>query len=165
MKKKIYLKVLAHILLLAVLYVLQEQIFSRFTFLGVHPVIIPVSAIGVAIFGGPDWGAGYGAAAGLLCDLAYRTLPAMAILFTAIGFFAGVLSETVMTRGFFSYLLCAAAMLVLTAVVQMFGLLLFEGAAAGPLLKTALCQTAYSALFIIPVYFPVQHISRKIRRT
>lgn len=162
--KATIIKLLTHTLFLFVLYVLQSMVFSSFRILGIAPLILPLAVVGVAIFGGPAWGGGFGVAAGLLCDISFSdTTILFTVLLTALGMGMGLLAEFVLARGFPSFSLCCVSVLLLIAFIQMFASLVFYHVDKLMLFRVALIQTLYSCLFLLPVYFISRRISRKPR--
>ncbi len=77
--------------------------------------------------------------------------------------FSGFFSECILARGFPSFFVLSLISLVLIAFLQMFKYLVFYRISFMVLSKVALFQILYSALFIIPVYYPVRRITRRIR--
>lgn len=162
-KKKIK-RILAHILFLFVLYILQTSVFTHLRLFGVFPLILPLAVVGIGLFEDGFSGGVWGIVAGLLCDM---SIADSSVLFTislaAIGFFTGFLSEFIMTRGFPTYFVLSVIVLALLAFLQMFRYLVFDDVGFKILSRVAVNQTLYSAIFIIPVYYPVKRVTRKFR--
>ena len=78
-----------------------------------------------------------------------------------MGIVVGLLSETVMARGFPTFFLCCFGALVLTSFVSMFSLLFFSGVDVRALFTIGLKQTLYSMIFIIPIYFAARSLGRR----
>lgn len=148
---------------LFLLYVLQAMVFSRLRLFGVAPLILPLAVIGVALFEGPNWGGGFGLAAGVLCDVALGTHVLFTILLTALGVGVGLLSEYLLSRGFPSYFLCSGAALVVIAFLQMLPLLVFWRQSPPALFEVAGIQTLYSMVFILPMYILARRLGRQAR--
>ena len=81
-----------------------------------------------------------------------------------MGFFSGFLGEFILARGFPSYLLLSVGVLLISAFLQMFRLLVFDRAPAWDLIRTGLLQSLASAIFILPLYFCVRRYLRSWRR-
>jgi uncharacterized membrane protein YeaQ/YmgE (transglycosylase-associated protein family) len=98
----------------------------------------------------------------MLCDISFNQ-PAMVmtVTLTAVGIVVGLLSETVMARGFPTYFLGCAGALILTSFVSFFGLLFFKNVEITALLETAAMQVLYSMIFTIPIYFIVRALGRR----
>ena len=162
--KEMLARIITHTLFLIMLYICQAMVFSELRILGCSPLIIPLGVVGVALFEGAAWGGGFGLAAGVLCDISFsETIFMFTILMTAIGMGVGLLSEFVLARGFPSYFLCCIAVLLAVAFFQMFPLFVFDKVNWRPISETALIQTLYSMIFIIPVYYFSHRVSRKLR--
>lgn len=160
--KAIIIKILKHALFLIILYILQSMVFPRLKIHGVCPVILPIAVVGVALFEGSAWGAGFGAAAGMFCDLSFYSSPVVFTIFLAFtGLMVGLMADHFLANGFPSYLLASIAALLLTAFLQMFQYLAFQRLPFANLAETALAQTLYSMLFILPLYFPAKKLRRR----
>ena len=157
------IRILSHGAVLLVLYVLQGMVFSRLRLFGVAPLILPLAVVGVALFEGPDWGGGFGIAAGVLCDIALGTTALFTILLAALGLGVGLLSTYLLSRGLPSYLLCGAVALLVIAAFQMFPLLVFLRQSPGALLRVAGLQSVYSMLFTLPLYYVGRSLGRQAR--
>ncbi len=162
-KIKIPFVLIAHILFFVVIYIFQSMVFTYIPIDGTIPVLLPIAVVGVAMFEGSSRGGGYGLLAGMLCDISFnKPVIVMTVMLTLIGIFVGILSETIMARGFPTFFLCCIGALILTSFVSMFSLLFFSGVEMAALLSIALKQTLYSMLFAFPIYFVVRSLGRKV---
>ena len=144
---------------------LQTMVFSRFRILGAAPFFLPALAVAIGLWEGGVWGAALGMAAGFYCDLCFTdTTVLFFVLFTVYGFTAGLLAEFLINRRFVSYLLLAAAALVITALVQALPLWIFRGAAPGPLFTVALLQALWSLPLAALLYPVIKAVAGKQRR-
>jgi len=147
-------------------YFLQSAFFSRLRIFGAAPLLLPTAVITAGVLGSPRWGGAFGLVGGILCDAAMGGGGVLfTVLLTVLGFFSGFLGEFVLARGFPTCLTLSLLGLVLCALVQMFRLLVFDGAALWPLVRMALRQTAASLLFLLPLYFCVRRALRSWRRS
>lgn len=155
------LKILLHLPLLLLAYILQDMIFTRLEVFGARPLVLPVAVAAVAMFEGSVRGGIFGLAAGILCDASLGQ-PAVlfTILLTVCGLTVGILGETVLARGFPSFLTCCTGTLVLCVFCQALPLLIYAGAPIRALAMTALAQLVYSILFALPVYRMARTLSR-----
>lgn len=161
-KIRIPFVLIAHIVFIVVIYILQAMVFTYFPVSGVVPVLLPIAVAGIATFEGSSSGGGYGLLAGMLCDISFNhPVIVMTVTLTLTGIVVGVLSETVMARGFPTFFLSSLAALILTAFVSFFSLLFFNGVDMTALLKTAAAQTIYSMIFSFPIYFFVRALGRR----
>jgi hypothetical protein len=158
---KIPIALIVHIVFIIGVYILQAMVFVHLPIRGCVPVLLPIAVVGLAIFEGPASGGGYGLLAGMLCDISFNQ-PAliMTVVLTVLGIVVGILSETILARGFPGYFICCVGGLVLTAFVSIFSLVFFAGVSGASLLGTAINQTVYSAVFTFPLYFIVRALGR-----
>ena len=156
--------VLLHAVFLIAVYILQAEVFSRVRLFGVAPALLPLAVIGVAMLEGNGRGSVFGLFAGILCDISYNQPAAvMTLTLTLVGWLAGRLGETVVRRGFLAYIALSFCMLLLVAFVQMFTQLFFEHAPAMALLLTALGQTLWTLVFILPMYPVIKSLAKRTR--
>ena len=143
---------------------LQTMIFSRLTLLGVKPMFIPALAVAIGMFEGGAWGGMLGLAAGIYCDICYSDSTVLfLVLFAALGFLSGLLTEFFINRRFVSYLILAALALLLSAFCQIAPLWIFKGLPLRPLAVTALLQSALSLPFAVLIYFIIKAIAGHTR--
>lgn len=162
-KIRIPVVLIAHIVFIVVIYIFQALIFTYIPIGGVVPILLPIAVVGVAMFEGSSRGGGYGLLAGMLCDISFnQPVIVMTVTLTVIGIVVGVLSETVMARGFPTFFLGCLGALILTSFVSFFALLFFNSVDIMVLLKTAAQQTVYSMIFTIPIYFIVRALGRRV---
>ncbi len=162
-KIKIPVALIAHIIFVIVVYILQSMVFTYITIDGVFPVLLPIAVVGIATFEGSFHGGGYGLLAGMLCDVSFnQPVAVMTVALTVVGIVVGILSETIMARGFPTYFLCCAGVLVLTALVSMSSLMFFANVEFSALLQTGVMQTLYSMIFTLPIYPIVRALGRKV---
>jgi len=144
--------------MLAVLLV-QNMIFSRITVLGVRAMFLPAAVAACGMFEGGTAGAVFGLFMGFFADMSF---PENTVLFTALfallGFFAGFAADFFLNRKFWPYMAASLVALLVTALFQMLGPVIFSGAAAGPLLKTAGLQVLWS----LPVSALIYPIARSM---
>lgn len=168
MKRRVLVvTILLHALLLIVVYVFQGMIFPHLRLYGYAPLLLPVAATGVAVYEGRYTGGIIGIFAGLLCDISMNEpVGLFTVLLTLTGLVAGALADTVLTRGFATYLTCCAGVLVLSALAQVFGLLLLNTSRLSlqPLISTAIRQTIYSLIYALPIWFPVRALGSRAQR-
>lgn len=157
-------KALLYLLCILAALWLQTMIFSRAFLFGVKPMYIPALAVAIGFFEGGVWGGMLGLAAGAYCDMCYSDSTVLfLVLFTALGFLSGLLTEFFINRSFVSYLILSALALLLTAFCQITPLWIFQGAALRPLAITALLQSALSLPFAVVIYFIVRAIAGRER--
>ncbi len=163
-KRKILISLLLHAPFLLVLYFLQTTLFSSPVLFGVKPLLLPLAVIGVSLFEGPQKGGIFGIFAGILCDLSFNQPPIQfTLLMPLIGISAGIVCDTILARGFPSYVVITAVSIGVISFFQMFELLFFGGASFGPLFATAIQQVFCSLIFTIPIYYVSRAIGRRLK--
>lgn len=165
MAKDTLKRIISHAIIVIVAYLLQAAFFSGLKVGGAAPLILPLVAVGIGLFDGGLWGGIWGVVCGLLCDVSLTDSGSLFTVYLAIaGFFTGFLSEFVLARGFPSFFTVSVVTLVIAALLQLAGPFFYHGAPLSVLWKPALIQIVYSALFILPVYYPVHRATRSTRR-
>jgi len=150
---------LLHALLLTTVYVFQGMIFPYLRLFGLAPLLLPIVCTGVAVCQGRVAGGVSGLFAGIFCDISLGNPTGLfTVVLTISGIAVGMLTDTVLTRKFGSFFLCSAAVLILSAFVQMFPLFFFQGVPIRLLLVTAAQQTVYSLVFTFPLWFFVRSL-------
>ena len=164
-RRTLIITILLHTILLLVVYVFQGMVFPNLRLLGFIPLLLPVASTGVAVYEGRYTGGIVGIFAGILCDASFNE-PAgvFTILLTMTGLFIGYLADTVITRGFATFLISCAFVLAVSAFAQLFHLLFFVRVPLQPLIATALRQTVYSLLFTAPIWFFVRALGKRAQR-
>ena len=154
-----------HAFLLLMVYVLQDTVFPYLKLFGLVPLLLPIAGTGVAVYQGRIAGGIAGIFAGILCDITFnQPVGLFTVLLTFSGILVGVLADTVIARGFATYLISCIAVLALSAFIQMFPLLFFERVTAMPLLIVAFRQTVYSLIYAIPIWFFVRALGKRAQR-
>jgi len=154
-----------HALLLMTVFVFQGMIFPYLRLAGLAPLLLPIASTGVAVYEGRVAGGIMGLFAGIFCDVSFNE-PAgvFTVLLTFAGLLIGTLADTVIARGFATYFLSCIAVLAISAFVQMFPIVFFEGVPPQQLMMTALWQTVYSLIYAIPIWFFVRALGMRAQR-
>jgi len=164
-KRNFAITVLFHALLLILVYVFQGMIFPYLRLYGFAPLLLPIVGTGVAVYEGRDAGGIVGIFTGILCDVSLNApVGLFTVLLTVTGLIVGNLADTVMTRGFATFIICCVVVLVISAFMQMFALLFFENVSPQALISTAVRQTIYSLLFAIPLWLAVRALGIRAQR-
>jgi len=162
-KKTLIISILLHTLLLTVVYVFQGVIFPFMRLGGLVPLILPVAATGIALYEGRYIGGITGLFAGVLCDISFnQPTGVFTVLLTLTGLIVGALADTVILRGFVTYYISCAAVLIVSAFVQMFPLIVFPtyDVSIYVLMPTAIQQTIYSLILAFPIWFFVRALGK-----
>lgn len=147
-------RVLYYVLYMFLALVCQNMIFPQFRIFGICPMALPAVAVAVGMFEGATWGSVFALAMGVFADMSFVENTTMfTVLFPAIAFASGFISQFFINRRFFAYMFTAFAALILTAVVQMVKLSLLDGWTADMLI-TVLLQAVISLPPAVLAYFP-----------
>ena len=157
-------KALLYLFCCLIALLLQTTVLSRGGPLGVKPFFLPALVVAIGMFEGGVWGAAFGIVIGIGCDISLsETTVLFLVLFAAIGFFSGLLTEFFINRRFVAWLMLSVLALLLTALCQIVPLWVFRGAAPGPLIVTGLLQSAWALPFAAAAYFAVKFIAGRER--
>ena len=138
----------------------QNDILSHFTILGVHALIAPIAVVAVGFFEGGVWGGIFGLVLGFFSDMSLNGAPVlMTVLFPLMGFAAGVLTTFFMNKRLSSFVFTAIGALVLTAMGQGFSAFVFSDTDKLSVLLVAGLQCVLSLPFIFVVFYPCRRIS------
>ena len=170
-RQALLVSILLHALLLVGVYVFQGIILPFMRIGGLVPLLLPVVATGVALYEGSYTGGVTGLFAGILCDISFNEpVGTYTVLLTLTGLCIGTLADTVILRGFVTYYLCCTVVLIVTAFVQLFPLLiplLMLQSAPIPVqafVSTAVQQTIYSLILALPIWFIVRALGKRAER-
>jgi len=148
-----------------IVYIFQSMVFPYLRLAGMAPLLLPLVSTGVAVYEGRYAGGIMGIFAGILCDVSFnQPTGVFTVLLTISGLLIGTLADKVITRGFVTYFLCCAAVLAVSALIQMFPLVFFEDVQPQLLWGTALWQTVYSLFLALPIWFPVRSLGKRVQR-
>lgn len=145
---------------LIVVLILQNSLFTQMRLLGVCPLVLPAVAVAMGMFEGATWGAVFSLVMGIFADMAFvENKIFFTLLFPALSFLAGFVSNYYINRRFFAYMGAAAGGLLLTAAAQ-----ILKTSASDTfstvMITTGLLQTLWSLPFAALVYYPPSRLSR-----
>lgn len=147
-------------LYIIIVLVFQNLVFSRVSLLGVRCMFVPAAAVAIGMFQGSAWGAVFGLVTGYLCDMSCSENAVMfTLLFSVFGFFSGALSQRLINKRFFAYLIVCIGAFVITAAVQSFRHLFILGSDVEDVLITAALQALWSIPFSVPLYYPCKRLA------
>ena len=97
----------------------------------------------------------------MLCDLSFnQPTIAFTLILTFLGICLGLAADTILVRGFPSYLLLSFCALLICSFAQIFPLMFLYGVPLVSLLNTVLGQIFYSLIFTIPMYYLTRFVGR-----
>ena len=134
--------------------VAQNMLFTQIRPFGVCPMVLPAVAVAVGMFEGATWGAVFSLIMGIFADMAFiENTVTFTILFPALSFAAGSVSQFYINRRFFAFMGVTLAALLVTGVVQMLKTAAMD-VWAGSMITTVLLQTLWSLPPAVLAYFP-----------
>ena len=153
-----------HALLLLTVYVFQGMIFPYMRIVGFIPLLLPIVCTGIAVNEGCHAGGISGLFAGILCDSSFNEpIGVFTVLLTFTGLFIGALVDTIVMRGFVTYIAACLAVLIISGIVQFFPYFMFEDIPYRALASVAFRQTVFSIFFAIPLWFFVRALGRQMQ--
>lgn len=134
--------------------VTQNMLFTQIRPFGVCPMVLPAVAVAVGMFEGATWGAVFSLIMGIFADMAFiENTVTFTILFPALSFAAGFVSQFYINRRFFAFMGVTLAALLVTGAVQMLKTAAMD-VWAGSMITTVLLQTLWSLPPAVLAYFP-----------
>jgi cell shape-determining protein MreD len=153
-------KVSRYALYLIVVLILQNIVFTQMRLLGVCPLVLPAVAVAMGMFEGATWGAVFSLVMGIFADMAFiENTIFFTLLFPALSFLAGFVSNYYINRRFFAYMGAAAGGLLITAAAQILKTSAMD-TFSPVMITTGLLQTLWSLPFAALVYYPPSRLSR-----
>ena len=153
-------KVSRYALYLIVVLILQNILFTQMRLLGVCPLVLPAVAVAMGMFEGATWGAVFSLVMGIFADMAFiENTIFFTLLFPALSFLAGFVSNYYINRRFFAYMGGAAGGLLITAAAQILKTSAMD-TFSPVMITTGLLQTLWSLPFAALVYYPPSRLSR-----
>ena len=147
-------------LYLIVVLILQNILFTQMRLLGVCPLVLPAVAVAMGMFEGATWGAVFSLVMGIFADMAFiENTIFFTLLFPALSFLAGFVSNYYINRRFFAYMGAAAGGLLITAAAQILKTSAMD-TFSPVMITTGLLQTLWSLPFAALVYYPPSRLSR-----
>lgn len=147
-------RVLSYALYMFLALVAQNMLFTQFRLFGTCPMVLPAVAVAVGMFQGATWGSIFALVMGIFADMAYvENTVTFTLIFPALAFAAGFISQFFINRRFFAFMGAALAGLFLTALVQMLKTLAADGFSMA-MVGTVLLQTLWSLPPAALAYFP-----------
>ena len=131
---------------------------------GLVPLLLPVATIGIALYEGRDIGGIFGLFAGILCDISFnQPVGVFTVLLTISGLVVGTLADIVILRGFVTFYISSTAILIVSAIVQLFPIMLIPESAPPftDLMAIVIQQTIYSLVFALPIWFFVRALGKR----
>jgi len=161
-KKDLIISIFLHGLLLITAYVFQGVVFPYMRINGLVPLLLPIASTGIALYEGQYTGGIAGLFAGILCDISFnQPIGIFTVFLTLSGLIIGALSDSVVLRGFVTYYISCAVILVAAVIVQILQLVILPAYSIPTylMIPIAIQQTIYSLILAFPIWFFVRAIS------
>ena len=134
--------------------VAQNMLFTQLRPFGVCPLVLPTVAVAVGMFEGATFGAVFSLIMGVFADMAFvENTITFTVLFPALSFAAGFVSQFFINRRFFAFMGVSLAALLITGTVQMLKTAAMDEW-SGAMIVTVLLQTLWSMPPAVLAYFP-----------
>lgn len=134
-------------------WLLEDLVFSRFSFFGTRPVLFPLVVVAVAVLEGSAGGAGFGLAVGLWWASALPGSGTAVILgSTLAGLLSGLTAQYRLRQSCAGCLFCSFLVLCVMSLTRTAHHFLAGKAGLGALLSIALPEILVSLVFAAPVY-------------
>ncbi|MBR4549915.1 MAG: hypothetical protein IKO83_08380 [Oscillospiraceae bacterium] len=147
-------RVLRYALFMFLSLLAQTMVLNRIRILGVCPMVLPAVAVAVGMFEGASWGAFFSLIMGIFADMAFiENTVLFAVLFPALAFVSGFVSQFFINRRFFAFMGVALAALLVTGFVQLLHTAVSDVFSLS-MISTALLQTLWSLPFAVLAYLP-----------
>ena len=150
-------RVLRYALFMFLALLAQNMLLNRFRILGVCPMVLPAVAVAVGMFEGAAWGSIFSLIMGIFADMAFvENTVTFTILFPALAFASGFISQYFINRRFFAFMGAALFALLATGLVQML-LVAVKDSFSMSMLPTVALQTLWSLPLSVLAYYPAAH--------
>ena len=147
-------RVLRYALFMFLSLLAQTMVLNRVRILGVCPMVLPAVAIAAGMFEGATWGSLFSLIMGIFADMAFiENTVVFTLLFPALAFVSGFISQFFINRRFFAFMGAALAGLLITGFVQMLHTAATDTFSLS-MISTALLQTLWSVPLAALAYLP-----------
>ena len=153
-------------LALVLVLLINLYVLPWYPIFGTIPALLPVAAVTVAVLEGPEAGAGFGLAVGVLSDAFIPgTLPgAMTFSLCLLGLAAGAAARYGVRQSLLGCLLCSAVALTAIDAVRVAGYRLMELGELPALLGVAIQEILWSLVFTPFIYLIFHWVHRRVPR-
>ena len=147
-------RVLRYALYMFLSLLAQTMVLNRVRILGVCPMMLPAVAVAAGMFEGATWGSLFSLVMGIFADMAFiENTVTFTVLFPALAFVSGFVSQFFINRRFFAFMGVALAALLVTGFVQLLHTAVSDVFSLS-MISTALLQTLWSLPFAVLAYLP-----------
>lgn len=158
-----FIKWTSYALAFLLVFFFECCVLNRFPICGAIPKLSILVVVAVALFEGSVNGATFGLVIGFFCSAVYYRSGLMMIpIYTIIGAGAGATRKAKIGRSLLGCAACSLGGLVFLELCQIVHFLL-KGTAFPVLSSLALPEALYSLPFLIPIYFLIHAVYKKVR--
>lgn len=160
-RQELVIKWLSYGILLALIALLQGLVFTRLRLWGTIPMLLPLGLSALAVLEGPESGAGYGIAVGIVSMYVNGGGPVWVVLSCAIGITIGLITRYVLRQGLWGHCLCCAGVLLLHLLWAVVFRWITGVAPFGVLLSVGLPEFFWSLLLAPAVYYLYRFVYKR----
>jgi len=139
----------------------ERLILSRLPIFHVVPVLLPLALAACAVLEGPQSGAGFGIAVGVLMSAAAGGGFWRLAVCSAAGFLCGLIVRYVLPQPFTGHLICSLMLMGVRMVWCVVSRLVTGSAGLAVLLRVAVPEFLWSMVFSIPVYLLFHFVCKR----
>lgn len=156
-------KILKYVLYLFLALMAQNMVFGQIRIAGVSAMFLPALCVAVGMFEGATWGAVFSLFLGIFADMSFtENLIFFALLFPALAFASGFVSQFFMNRRFFAFMGISLVALAATAVLQMLKTMAMDEWSSS-MAVTVILQTLFSLPYAAVAYLPPARWMNRLR--
>ena len=151
-------RVLRYFLYLFLSLLAQNMVLNRLRIAGVCPLVLPAVAIAAGMFEGATWGPLFSLLLGIFADMAFiENSVLFTLLFPALAFSSGFISQFFINRRFFAYMGAALVGVLITGLAQMLRTVTVDSFSP-VMFQTVLLQTLWTLPLAPLAYYPAAHM-------
>jgi len=145
---------------------IEAVLLRRVPLFGVFPMLLPLTAVAVAVLEGAVAGAGFGLMVGIVCDAVYfGTGGSMTLGLTLIGAGSGLVAQYGLRQNYWGFLLCSGGALTALDALRVLRRLFIGTAALVPLLRVAVPEVLWSLVFTPLIYMIFRFVHQRVGGT
>lgn len=156
-------KILKYTVYLFLSLMVQNMILGQIRIFGVCALFLPALCVAAGMFEGATWGAVFSLFLGIFADMSFvENLIFFTLLFPALAFASGFVSQFFMNRRFFAFMGISIAALAITAFMQILKTSALDEWSSS-MIVTGVLQTLFSLPLAAVAYLPPARWMNKLR--
>ncbi len=145
------------------IWLAETHILNRLPVFGVIPVLLPLAAVGLALWEGALPGAVFGLCVGMVADAAYPGVPGgMTLGLALMGAVTGAMSQYGVRQTYLGYLLCASSSMAALELIRLAVAIVTRLGEPAALLRVALLEAGWSLCFTPVIYLLFRAIYNRV---